>query len=139
MSASVINRYGLYLAWVVSITAVLGSLYFSEIRGFIPCELCWIQRIFMYPIALILAIAVFREDSSIKFYVLPLSIIGFCISFYHYLVQKVPGFSEVRPCEQGVSCNAQYIDWMGFITIPFLALTAFFLITVILGRISTKQ
>ena len=67
MSASVINRYGLYLAWVVSITAVLGSLYFSEIRGFIPCELCWIQRIFMYPIALILAIAVFREDSSIKF------------------------------------------------------------------------
>ena len=79
------------------------------------------------------------EDNSIKFYVLPLSIIGFCISFYHYLVQKVPGFSEVRPCEQGVSCNAQYIDWMGFITIPFLALTAFFLITVILGRISTKQ
>ncbi|MBS4210064.1 disulfide oxidoreductase [Bacillus sp. FJAT-50079] len=124
--------YHLYFAWVVSVIATLGSLYFSEIKGFIPCELCWYQRIFMYPLAILLGIASFYNDKSLKKYILPLSIMGGTISLYHYLVQKVPGFAAIKPCVQGVPCNVQYINWFGFVTIPFLALTAFTLISLLL-------
>ncbi|MFD6440609.1 disulfide oxidoreductase [Peribacillus sp. NPDC060186] len=122
----------LFGAWFVSLIATLGSLYFSEIRGFIPCELCWYQRILMYPLALILGIGTFQNDPSVKRFVLPLAIIGWIISFYHYLLQKVPGFAPIKPCANGVPCNAQYINWAGFITIPFLALTAFSLIIILI-------
>lgn len=129
----------LYLAWLIATVATLGSLYFSEIRLFIPCELCWYQRIAMYPLAVFLGIAAFYEDARVKKYVLPLSIIGGSISLYHYLVQKVPGFAAIKPCAQGVPCHAQYINWLGFITIPFLALTAFTLITILLLMIHPKN
>lgn len=135
MKQSFLTRYGLYLAWVVALTAMLGSLYFSEIREFVPCELCWIQRIFMYPLVILLGVAVFTDDRTVKKYVLPLSIIGGLISLYHYLVQKVPGFADIKPCVQGVPCNVQYINWFGFVTIPFLALTAFTMITLLVWRV----
>ncbi|KAB7704373.1 disulfide bond formation protein B [Bacillus aerolatus] len=127
-----LQDYSLYLAWIISVIATLGSLYFSEIKEFIPCELCWFQRIFMYPLAIILGIAAFYNETNLKKYVLPISLIGGAISFYHYLVQKVPGFADVKPCVQGVPCNMQYINWFGFVTIPFLALTAFTLISVLM-------
>ncbi len=133
------KQISLYIAWLVATVATLGSLYFSEIRGFIPCELCWYQRIFMYPLAFILGIATFRSDFTIKKYVLPLSIIGWSISLYHYLVQKVPGFAEIKPCVNGVPCNAQYINWGGFITIPFLAFTAFTIIIICMIFIKSSE
>ena len=120
----------LYFAWLVSLIAALGSLYFSEIRGYIPCDLCWFQRIFMYPLVLILGIGTFQSDMSVKKFVLPMSIIGGTISLFHYLEQKVPGFGGIRPCVSGVPCSSEYINWLGFITIPFLAMTAFTLITI---------
>ncbi|MFN4214433.1 disulfide oxidoreductase [Exiguobacterium sp.] len=138
MMRSFFNRYGLYVAWLVSLTATLGSLYFSEIRGFVPCELCWVQRIFMYPLVFLLGIGVFTDDRSVKKYVLPLSIVGGLISLYHYLVQKVPGFADIKPCAQGVPCNVQYINWFGFVTIPFLALTAFTIITLLLLTVKKR-
>lgn len=126
------RRNVLYLAWLVAVVATLGSLYFSEIKGFIPCELCWYQRILMYPLSLLLGIAAFYDEHSIKKYVLPLSILGMLVSSFHYMEQKIPGFAAIKPCMQGVPCSAQYINWFGFVTIPFLALTAFTLITVLL-------
>ncbi|MDA5560400.1 disulfide oxidoreductase [Exiguobacterium sp. MMG028] len=135
---SFFEKYGLYLAWLVALTATLGSLYFSEIREFVPCELCWIQRIFMYPLTIILGIAVFTDDRAVRKYVLPLTIIGGIVSLYHYLVQKVPGFAEIQPCAQGVPCSGQYINWLGFITIPFLALTAFTLITILMWNVKKR-
>ncbi len=126
------ETYALYIAWVISLTATLGSLYFSEIREFVPCELCWIQRIFMYPLTILLGIAAFTNDVRMRLYVLPLTLIGGTISLYHYLVQKVPGFADIKPCVQGVPCNIQYINWFGFVTIPFLALTAFTLMSIVL-------
>ncbi|MEJ6527437.1 MULTISPECIES: disulfide oxidoreductase [unclassified Exiguobacterium] len=135
---SFFEKYGLYLAWLVALTATLGSLYFSEIREFVPCELCWIQRIFMYPLTIILGIAVFTDDRAVRKYVLPLTIIGGIVSLYHYLVQKVPGFAEIQPCAQGVPCSGQYINWFGFITIPFLALTAFTLITIVMWNVKKR-
>ncbi|KKB34706.1 Disulfide bond formation protein BdbC [Bacillus thermotolerans] len=122
----------LYLAWIVSVIATLGSLYFSEIKEFIPCELCWFQRIFMYPLAVILGIAAFYNEIKLKKYVLPLSLLGGLISIYHYMEQKIPGFAGIKPCVQGVPCNTQYINWFGFITIPFLALTAFTVISILM-------
>lgn len=127
-----IRQYTLYLAWIVAVIATLGSLYFSEIRGFIPCELCWYQRILMYPLSLILGIAAFYEEDKIKKYLLPITVIGIFVSSFHYMEQKIPGFAAIKPCTQGVPCNVQYINWFGFITIPFLALTGFLLITILL-------
>ncbi|PFL24868.1 disulfide bond formation protein B [Bacillus cereus] len=123
------RNYTLYFAWIVSMIATLGSLFFSEILGFIPCELCWYQRIMMYPLCIILGIATFYNEKNMKKYVLPISIIGGSISLYHYAIQKIPGVSEINPCVQGVPCNVDYINWLGFITIPFLALIAFSFIT----------
>ena len=131
----------LFAAWVVSMVATFGSLYFSEIRGFIPCDLCWFQRIFMYPLTLILGSGVFQSDYSVRKFVFPLAIVGGTISFFHYMEQKVPGFGGIKPCVSGVPCSAEYINWLGFITIPFLALIAFTLITVfmfLLHRVSKK-
>ncbi|MBP3953639.1 disulfide oxidoreductase [Bacillus suaedae] len=134
-----IRQYALYIAWLVSVVATLGSLYFSEIKEFIPCELCWYQRIFMYPLVVILGIGTFQDDSSVKKFVLPLAIIGWSISLYHYLIQKVPGFAPIKPCVSGVPCSAEYINWLGFMTIPFLALTAFSLIIIFLTLAKTNK
>ena len=76
-------------AWLISMVATMGSLYFSEIAGFIPCNLCWWQRIFMYPLTVLLGIAVFKNESKIIPYVLPLPLIGLCISIFHYLKQTL--------------------------------------------------
>lgn len=135
---SFIENYALYLAWVVALAATLGSLYFSEIREFVPCQLCWIQRIFMYPLTILLGIAAFTNDVRMRLYILPLTLIGGAISLYHYLVQKVPGFADIKPCVQGVPCNIQYINWFGFVTIPFLALSAFTLINILLIVLHVK-
>lgn len=118
----------LFTAWATSVVAMFGSLYFSEIRQYEPCVLCWYQRILMYPLVLILGIAVFKKDYKIAFYTLVLSGIGAGISFYHYLLQKVSFFADNAPTCGRVPCTGQYINWLGFITIPFLALTAFIII-----------
>lgn len=127
------HRYALYFAWVVSIVAVGSSLYLSEIMKFIPCNLCWYQRIFMYPIVIVLGIACYYQDRRIIRYVLPLSIIGGCVSVYHYLEQQIPALAKAIPCTVGVPCSEDYLDWFGgYVTIPFLALIAFVLISALL-------
>lgn len=131
------QQYALFISWVIALVAMLGSLYFSEIRQFVPCTMCWYQRICMYPLVLILGIGSFQNDFNVKKIALPLSIIGLLISTWHYLEQKVPGFAEIKPCTQGVPCSSEYINVFGFITIPFLARTAFLLISLIL--IFTKK
>ncbi|KPC73767.1 hypothetical protein ADL26_11885 [Thermoactinomyces vulgaris] len=128
-----LSTYGLYFAWLVALVATGGSLYFSEVLGFIPCTLCWYQRILMYPQVILLGIASYRNDHRIIPYVLPLSVLGGGVSLWHYLEQKVPGFATILPCRVGVPCAQAYIDWFGFITIPFLALVAFILIVVFLS------
>lgn len=129
----------LLVSWVAAIIATLGSLYFSEVMHFIPCTLCWYQRIFMYPLSIILGIAFYRNDRGIIRYVLPLSIIGMLISGYHTLLQKIPALKEFEMCTTGVPCSRDYINWLGFITIPMLAFTAFTIITVSLVILSRQQ
>ncbi|MEJ2667251.1 MAG: disulfide oxidoreductase [Deinococcales bacterium] len=123
----------LYLAWLVALAATLGSLYFSEVRHFVPCTLCWYQRILMYPLAIVLGIASYRQASTIRLYVLPLSILGIGFATYHVLEQHIPGFGAPGLCKAGIPCSLHYIDWLGFITIPLLSLVAFALITLLLA------
>ncbi|MGD6844210.1 disulfide oxidoreductase [Bacillus infantis] len=118
----------LFLAWAASILAMFGSLYFSEVRHYEPCALCWYQRIAMYPLAVILGIAVIKKDYKISFYTMILSAAGACISIYHYSIQKVAFLGESALSCGRVPCTGQYINWLGFITIPLLALTAFIII-----------
>ena len=129
----------LLLAWVAAIIATLGSLYFSEVMHFIPCTLCWYQRIFMYPLTVILGIAFYRNDQGIYRYVLPISIIGMLISGYHTLLQKLPYLQQFEMCTTGVPCSKDYINWLGFITIPLLAFIAFTVITVSLILLARQR
>lgn len=118
----------LLFIWGVSLVATLGSLYFSEIRQFEPCKLCWFQRILMYPIVLISFIAFIQKKARIALTTLVFSCIGGAISLYHYGIQKLDFLTENAPSCGRIPCSGQYINWLGFITIPFLALTAFVLI-----------
>ncbi|WP_391119815.1 disulfide oxidoreductase [Psychrobacillus sp. L3] len=122
----------LLLAWIASILAMVGSLFFSERMGFIPCTLCWYQRILMYPLVIFLGIAFYRNDRDIYKYVLPISVIGLVVSSYHYALQKIPSMQEFSACMSGIPCSGQYINWFGFVTIPFLALIAFTIITIMM-------
>ncbi|MCL6617348.1 MAG: disulfide bond formation protein B [Anoxybacillus ayderensis] len=125
----------LLAAWIVAFIATLGSLYFSEVLKFIPCELCWYQRIFMYPQVFLLGMAFVRKELAIARYTLMLSVIGGTISSYHYLIQKVPFFRNTAPSCGIVPCTGDYLNWLGFITIPFLALIAFIFISIISYRL----
>lgn len=129
------DEYGLYLAWLAALIATGGSLFFSEVRQFVPCTLCWYQRILMYPLVLLLGVASFRSDRHIIPYVLPLSLLGAGIALFHYLEQKIPGFGAPELCRAGVPCSTEYINWLGFITIPLLSLVAFSFISLLLVRL----
>ncbi|GEN46099.1 disulfide oxidoreductase [Alkalibacillus haloalkaliphilus] len=118
-------------SWIIALVATLGSLYFSEIKHFEPCLLCWYQRIIMYPLVLIYLIGIIIKDHKVFIYGIAFSIIGLLTSWYHYAIQKVTLLQDSSPSCGQVSCLAQYINWGGFITIPFLAGTAFTLILII--------
>lgn len=119
----------LYIAWVQAFIATAGSLYFSEVLHYPPCILCWYQRIVMYPLVILIAIGILRKDKNISIYVLPLSVIGIIIAAYHNLLYFNILPESAAPCVAGVSCTTKFIEWFGFITIPFLSLLSFVLIT----------
>ena len=125
------EQYGAFLAFPVALIATLGSLYYSEVAGFIPCTLCWYQRILMYPLVLLIPVGLILRDEFLPRYVLPLSTLGMGIAAYHYLTQWGL-FAESAACRVGVPCSGRYVSYLGFITIPFMALIAFTLITIIM-------
>ncbi|MDP4104037.1 MAG: disulfide oxidoreductase [Bacillota bacterium] len=129
----------LLFSWIAAVIATLGSLYFSEVLHFIPCTLCWYQRIFMYPLAIILGVAFYRNDRGIYRYSLPLSIIGMVISGYHILLQKVPYLQQFEMCKTGVPCSKDYLNLLGFLTIPMMAFTAFTIITICLVILARSE
>lgn len=139
----------LRIIFIVSVLASLGSLYFGFFGDpiinykignsfFDPrfalkiCDLCRYTRIIIYPIALLSWIALIRKDTMIRTYILPLSIIGIIISGYQNLLVysngNLSGF-----CDQSNPCSEWFLDWLGFITIPLLALIA--LISILIASI----
>ncbi len=120
--------YELWLAFAVAAVATGGSLFFSEIAHFIPCELCWFQRICMYPLSIVTLLAALANDHRIARYLLPLPLVGGGISVYHLLVERGV-VHETQACRISApgGCAVKWIDEFGYMTIPTLALTAFVL------------
>ncbi len=126
-----INSLFPYLVWVAALVATAGSLFFSEVMELPPCVLCWYQRIAMYPFVLIVGTGIAMRDPRWKFYSLPLAIVGLAISVYHNLLYYGVIPESITPCKQGISCTTVQIEWLGFITIPLMALTAFILVFIL--------
>ena len=125
-------------AWFVALVAMSGSLYFSDVVGFVPCLLCWYQRIAMYPIVFVLGMGLLYRDPTVWRFALPLPLVGLVISIYHVFVQYQPSL-EIIQCGTGVSCSARYLAVFGFVSIPVLAAAAFLLIAVLLITVRTVQ
>lgn len=119
-----------YVAWLQALVATGGSLYFSEVLKLPPCVLCWYQRIAMYPLVAILTVAILLREARLRAYVLPLSLTGLAIAIYHNLLYYGVIPESIQPCTSGVSCTTRQIEWLGFITIPLMALVAFIVIGV---------
>lgn len=122
------KQNALTFIFIVASGAVLGSLFFSEIALLVPCQLCWWQRIFMYPIAIISLVALVRNDKKAVFYILPLALIGGGIATYHYIMQLFPTLIECS--EEVAKCSTVQFAELGYITIPLMSLTTFMLIAI---------
>jgi len=125
-----VGQVALPLAFFVALTCTLGSLYLSEVAKFPPCELCWFQRIVMYPQVIILGIAALRRDVLVKWYSVPLVLIGIGISIYHYLVERFPS-TVTFSCTADVPCSTVWVWKFHFLSIPAMAGIGFALIAVL--------
>jgi disulfide bond formation protein DsbB len=122
----------LFLCWLVASVSAMGSLFFSHVMEFAPCVLCWYQRIFLFPLVIILAVGLFPFDKTVVKYTLPLAIAGWLTAAYHNLLYAGIIPESIQPCTQGVSCTEEYIDLFGFLSIPMLSLLSFSTIIVLL-------
>ena len=121
-----------FSAWLIAGVSALGSLFFSEVMGLAPCSLCWYQRIFMFPLVLLLPLGLFPFDPRIVRYALPLSAVGGSIALFHVLLTWGVIPESVTPCTQGVPCGSNPIELFGFVSIPLLSLAAFAAINALL-------
>ena len=121
--------FPLFCAWTIAAISTLGALFLGEVMGLAPCVLCWYQRIFRFPLVLVLGAGLFPADPRAVRYALPLALAGWLVAVYHLLL--VSGFvpASLVPCDAGgVSCSEVTVRWLGFITIPLLSVAAFSLI-----------
>jgi disulfide bond formation protein DsbB len=120
--------YELWAAFLVAAIATGGSLFFSQVAGYIPCELCWFQRICMYPLSLLTLFVAFHGDYRTARYLLPFPIVGGAVSVYHILIENAV-ITEPSACQVGgAGCAVKWINQFGYMTIPTLALTGFVLL-----------
>lgn len=127
------SKKALYFSFLVALAATLGSLFYSEIAHFEPCKLCWFQRILMYPLVLLIAMAIHKRDKGISDYIIAMSVIGMVIAGYHYYLQR--GGATILPCSAvgySVSCSQNFTMEFGYVTIPMMSLTAFILIMILM-------
>ncbi|MDP3955978.1 MAG: disulfide bond formation protein B [bacterium] len=126
------ESYGIEAVFIISFIAMVGSLYYSNVAGYTPCVMCWYQRIAMYPMAVLGAVALYVKKSHLFLYTLPLSLIGMFLSGYHYLLQV--GVIESLSCSTvgySISCSENFVLRYGYITIPMMAFSAFTLIALV--------
>jgi hypothetical protein len=117
------------LATAIATTATAGSLLLSEAGGYLPCTLCWYQRIAMYPLVVILGVATARGDRQVWRTVLPLSAIGAVIAAWHIVIENNPALGG--PCDDTAPCTIIWVEEFGFLTLPTMALIAFVAIAVL--------
>ena len=126
-----VEGQGVRLAWVMAAIAMAGSLYYSEVAGFVPCEYCWYQRIAMYPLVVILGLAILRRDHGIRRYALPLAVIGGMISMYHYGVERFPDI-QIGECSAQIPCSLVWVWKFDLVSIAFMAFVCFAVIVTVL-------
>lgn len=130
----------LFLAWLVALAATLGALFIGEVMGYAPCNLCWFQRVCMFPLAAVLGLAAFRGDVGIWRYGLPLAAIGILISGYHSLLYAGVIAEALRPCTAaGPSCAGEGMALFGVVPVPFLAFATFAFIAIALLVVRGKS
>lgn len=129
----------LFAAWILVTTAMLGSLFFSEVMDVPVCVLCWYQRIAMYPLVIILAIGLFPLDPRVVRYATPLVAIGWLISLYQLLLIAGIIPKQAQPCVQGVPCSETHISLLGVFNIPSLSLITFTLIGILLYYVNKME
>lgn len=125
------ERHVIGWAWAIAFGAMAGSLYFSDVVGFVPCLFCWYQRIAMYPLVVVLGVGLLRADAGAWRFSLPLSLIGLGMAAYHVALQFQPTL-ELIPCDSGVPCSGRYVAAFGFVSIPVMAGGAFMMISALL-------
>jgi len=126
--------YELWAGFLVAAIGTGGSLFLSDIAGFFPCELCWFQRVCMYPLSIILLLAAVRNDYRVTRYLLPLPLAGAGVAVYHLLVENgIVGQSTACRLSAPGGCTTKWIEELGYVTIPILALTGFLLLIALLG------
>lgn len=137
--ADFFGERAMLLSFFVALVATGGSLFYSEVAGFVPCVLCWWQRIFLYPQTILLFIALLKRDENMRFHAFVLSGVGALISLYHTFVQF--GWESAFPCPAtgGVSCQVLYFLEYGYVTIPTMALTVFVLILLFMSAPNPKK
>lgn len=118
-----LSAHALAFLFLFSAVATIGSLFLSEVAGFAPCKLCWYQRVFMYPVAVITGIALYVGDKKIFKYVIALAVVGLLIAVYHYLIQMFP--ENIQCGDETAACSARQAARFGFVTIPFMSGVAF--------------
>ena len=121
-----------FCAWLLAAAATLGALFFGEVMQLPPCSLCWYQRIFMFPMALILPFGLFPFERNVVRAALPLALFGGVIAAFQVLLVAGVIPRRLEPCKQGVPCSETVIEWFGFVTIPLLSLVAFATIAALL-------
>lgn len=119
-------------AWIISLIATGTSLFWSDVLGWLPCDLCWYERICMYPLVILLGIGVFARKSDTFRTAIWFSLIGLPIAAYHYLIQIMPGLARTAVCSSVVPCQVPDFVWLNWITPPLLAFLGFAAITVCL-------
>lgn len=122
----------LLAAWLVAVFATAGALFIGEVMRMVPCNLCWYQRICMFPLALLLGMACYSEDRHGAVYALPLAVAGSAVALYHTLLVAGAIPKTWIPCSAGVSCADQKLEILNGIQIPWLSLLAFVAITALL-------
>ncbi len=117
--------YEMWCAFVVTAIATAGSLFFSVIAGYVPCELCWYQRICMYPLSILTLFAALTDEHRIARYLLPFPVIGAGVSTYHLLVENGVVEQQQACLVTAGGCATKWINEFGYMTIPTLALMGF--------------
>ena len=128
-----------FACWVIASASTLGALFFSEVMELPPCPLCWHQRIFMFPLVLLLPAGLFPFDRRVVRYALPLLAVGWLVSLFHLLLVHGVIPESIQPCVKGVSCKEVQIQWLGFVTIPLLSFVAFSVMNALLVAAHTRS
>ncbi len=126
------NFVFIYISWLIAIVSIIGALFFSSVMDLAPCFLCWYQRVFIFPLGIVLAVGFLKNDNMVFWYSFPLALIGWGISVYHNFLYYHLIAQSIIPCSGGVSCTENQFELFGFISIPLMALLSLTSILVLL-------